>query len=167
MAFEGYSLRARQVIFVARHIAGRRGSALVHLDHVLLAVLYEDQGDISKALSGAPELQHLAALPVVELHDHFFPAQRASDLIRRLEDALPSADALPATAEIPMSPGVKKMLGVAGELAGRLGQSQVHPMHLLAAILAQGSSLGAALLLEAGLSQDKVAEAIPRFSQPP
>jgi hypothetical protein len=89
MAFEAYSERARQVIFIARHIAGRHGSALIHLDHLLLAIIHEDQGETSSVLSDAPELRHLPALSAAGLHKPYFPVSRAAELRRKLEEVCP------------------------------------------------------------------------------
>lgn len=163
MAFEAYSQRARQVIFIARHIAGRHGSSFIHVDHLLLALIYEDQGEVSNVLLDAPELQHLPALLPVGAHEHYFPATKASELTHRLEECLPKAEPLPSSADIPLSSEAKQALAIAGGLVTEFGQKYLDPVHILAGILKQGSGGGVALLRQAGVSDEQVMDAIRGF----
>jgi hypothetical protein len=51
--FEGYSVRARQVIFLSRIRAGQRGADSIVLDDMLAALIIEDQGKLPKVASEA------------------------------------------------------------------------------------------------------------------
>jgi hypothetical protein len=50
--FEGYSERARVVIIIARYRAGTDGCDQIDLDHLILALILEDQNRIEEALAG-------------------------------------------------------------------------------------------------------------------
>jgi len=160
MAFEGYSERARHVIFVARHIAGRYGSGTLDLNHVLVALIYEDQGDVWKPLSDVPELQGLSKRFPPQPDRSFFRSNVASRVLHKLEGALPRGKPLPSTTDIPMSSDLKATLGTAAGLRERFGQEQVEPLHILAAALANESNQGVAILRQAGITPEKVLDAI-------
>ncbi len=160
MVFDGYSERARSAIFVARYIAGRCGSNTIDLDHLLAALIHEDQGEIGEVLSDSPELRHVATRPISKPHEPFFPADLASDLLHTIEETLPRGRPLPSSTDIPMSPDLKPALGAAAGFLERVKHTQVEPLHLLAGVLAQGSSRAARILREAGISEGKVLAAI-------
>jgi hypothetical protein len=48
--FEPYSFRARRVIMLALHLAGYSGSDFIRTDHIILAMIYEDQDKLNEAL---------------------------------------------------------------------------------------------------------------------
>jgi len=102
-------------------------------------------------------------------HEHILPPELASVLMTRLRTILPRATPLPAQAEIPMSPLVKETLATASRLASEYGHNQIGPVHLLAALLRQRSSPGAALFRESGMSDQEVIKAmarLPRMANP-
>lgn len=160
MAFEGYSERAKHVIFVARHIAGRYGSSRLDLNHVLVALIYEDQGEVWKPLSDVPELQGLSKRFPAQAHRPYLPSDVASSVLHRLEGALPRGKPLPSSTDVPMSPDLKETLGTAAGLRERFGQEQVEPLHILAAALADESNPGVAILRQAGITPEKVLDAM-------
>jgi ATP-dependent Clp protease ATP-binding subunit ClpA len=60
-----------------------------------------------------------------------------------------------------MSPGLQHTLDSATALARELHHTQVQPLHLVAAILAEESSTLAEILREAGISKEAVIQALP------
>jgi ATP-dependent Clp protease ATP-binding subunit ClpA len=59
-----------------------------------------------------------------------------------------------------MSSSLERILNAATTLAGELQHSQVQPLHLVAAILAEESSEPADILKEAGISREAVIQAL-------
>jgi hypothetical protein len=49
--FDSYSLRAKQVLFLARLESGARGAEMLDLDDLLTGLIIEDQNVIPSALS--------------------------------------------------------------------------------------------------------------------
>jgi hypothetical protein len=155
--FEGhpevdYSERARQVVFLARWMAGKRGSSVIEMDDLIMALIKEDQGGFATTLSGIPQFQHFKAPP----HKAYIETALANDLLTKIDADLPRSETLPLDAEIPLSKQVKDALGKAGELSAQSGK-QIGPLHLLAAALsAPPPSKGINLLKEAGVTLTKV-----------
>jgi hypothetical protein len=55
--FEPFSERARRVVFFSRKVAGRRGASTIEAEHLIEALILEDQGDYAKLFPevSAPE----------------------------------------------------------------------------------------------------------------
>ena len=49
--FDGYSIRAKQVLFLARLESGARGAEMLDLDDLLTGLIIEDQNVIPSALA--------------------------------------------------------------------------------------------------------------------
>jgi hypothetical protein len=156
--FEVYSERANQVIFVARLKAGHRGADMLDVDDILVALIMEDQmmGKPVSELLGRP---YIHGFPFTA-HRPFFSPDVASDLLRRIEELLSRSKSVAQSAEMPISPGVKHIFDGASDLLDRSQRSKVEPLHLLAAALTDESSKGASILQQAGITREKVLEAI-------
>lgn len=149
----GYSERARQVFFLARWMSGQRGSNMVEMDDLVMALVKEDQGGFAATLSGIPQFQHFKAPP----HKAYLDADLANDLLRKIGAILPRSEPFPLDAEIPLSGAVKDALGKAGELSS--AGKQLEPLHLLAAVLStEEPSKGIGFVREAGITLTKVLE---------
>jgi ATP-dependent Clp protease ATP-binding subunit ClpA len=149
-----YSERARQVVFLARWMAGKRGSSVIEMDDLMTALIKEDQGGFATTLSEIPQFQHLKTPP----HKAYLQTALANDLLRKMDAVLPRSNPLPLDAEIPLSKQVKDVLGRAGELSAHSGKP-IEPLHLLAAALAAAPpSKGIDFLKEAGITLTKVLE---------
>jgi ATP-dependent Clp protease ATP-binding subunit ClpA len=57
---------------------------------------------------------------------------------------------------VPLSPSLERVFNSAKALQSRFKYSQIEPLHLLAAILAEVSSQGVRLLQRSGITREKV-----------
>lgn len=152
--FGGYSRRTRQVLFIARCKAREYGSNLLDVNHLLMGLIYEDIGELRSADSDARECLR----PIIR--KSFFSPEMGSDLIHKLEETLTHSNPLPPSSTIPMSKDVKQILAFACNLADRLKQKQVQPLHHLVAALTQNSFQASHLLQQAGITQEGVIAAV-------
>lgn len=167
--FGAFSLRATQVIFLARVRAGGEGAEKIDLDHLLAALIMEDQGMLFKALSGylglASETEIGRPAPIVpdpfESLRPFLPADLASDLLQEIQaSAVKGRQSVDSSTDMPTAAAVANTFKVAHDLAKELQQSQVEPLHLLAAALMEESGVGTAALRRAGITAEKVRDAM-------
>jgi ATP-dependent Clp protease ATP-binding subunit ClpA len=153
--FEPYSIRARRVIFVARHLAGRAGAHAIRTDHIILALIYEDQDRVQEALE-QPDLFLTSEEPAAA-RTAFFAPEVAAKLIQDFKTLIGTGEPLPTHVDMPLTLEAKRMLGSAHALAG---VKAVVPLHLLAAALGETDSSGNGLLREAGVEKEAVLKAI-------
>ena len=160
--FSLYSERARQVIFLARLVSGARGAEVIDLDDLIAALIVEDQNQI-------PALGMLGMtgqfLPATS-HHPFLPPNAASSLLENIKRCVPLSPAIPTSADMGLSPALKETLAAASDLKKRLRSKKLTPLHLLAALLA-GSYNRVQALQEAGITEEKVLDAIRRGDQQP
>lgn len=153
--FETFSERGRHVIFATRVKAGERGGDALDIADLLVGLILEDQGMLATAVF--PKLGGTTgALYRPSTHTPFFSSTQAQELLASLEKLLPQSQPVPTTAEIPISPSLKRAIDSAKALQTSLQHSAVEPLHLLAAALAEESSPGAQLLRDAGVTEEKV-----------
>lgn len=153
---DDFSTRARQITFAARFKAGERGAKMIDTDDFLVSLVLEDQGLLvksvfSKLFEGQGRIANM-----VEFHRPFFSSETAQDLLVSLEKDLPQSQSVALTAEVPLSPSLERVFNSAKALRSRFKHSQIEPLHLLAAILAEESSQGVRLLQGSGITQEKV-----------
>ena len=167
--FESFSERGRRVVFFSRRLAGQRGASAIEAEHVIEALILEDQGDYAKLLPerSAPG----TAVQVMRPHRLFFTAETAATIQRGLEALMPAnAQRLPESVDMPVSEtGQRVMLG-AKELSEelrrepatplRIQAGHVEPLHMLAAALSDDTSAVAAVLRQAGITKEAVMTAI-------
>jgi ATP-dependent Clp protease ATP-binding subunit ClpA len=178
--FEDFSERARRVIFFSRKVAGERGAAAIEVEHLIEALLLEDQADYAKmfpesAVPGAARM----ALPT---HRPFFTTEVAAEIQRRLEPLMPSkAQPLPGSVDMPVSDALAELFATAIKLGeelrseparpsrmqvghparpSRIQAGHVQPLHLLAAALSDETSATAEVLKQAGITKEAVIPAI-------
>jgi ATP-dependent Clp protease ATP-binding subunit ClpA len=166
--FESFSERARRVVFFSRKIAGRRGASAIEAEHLIEALILEDQGDYAMLF---PERSAGTAVQGMRSHRPFFTAETAAKIQRGLEPLMPgNAQGLPDSADIPVSEtGQRVMLG-AKELSeelrhepatpSRMQEAHVEPLHMLAAALSDDTSAVAGVLKQAGVTKEAVMKAI-------
>ena len=154
--FEFYSERARQILFVGRAESGARGAEMLDVDHLLVSLIMEDQNILSQAmLKLSPDSSQLPFEP----HTAFLPAEVAARLLAEIQDTLPRRQSISTAADMPISPALSLVLGVANDLQQKFQSKQVTPLHLLAAVLA-GSTKGVLSLRDAGITQETVIDAV-------
>jgi ATP-dependent Clp protease ATP-binding subunit ClpA len=153
--FEHFSNRSKMVIFLARKDAGSRGATALEPGDLLEAIINEDQGELAKRFVG-----HVTASGPIREPDPFFSAEVASKALLRLHNILPQQEPVTDSVDMTVSPSLQHILNAATTLAEELHHSQVQPLHLVAAILAEESSGPAEILREAGISKEAVIQAL-------
>jgi hypothetical protein len=162
--FETFSMRARRVVFAARLTAGQRGAATIEMGDLLLGVLLEDQDlEGSLLLSNIREGQRPAKLEPLPSHIPFFPLGATDKLRNRIEKLLSQSEAVARTAEIPLSPDLKRAFEEATHIQNTYHHKRIEPLHILAGVLTEESSQYVKLLQEIGITKEQV---LQRLSQP-
>jgi ATP-dependent Clp protease ATP-binding subunit ClpA len=154
--FEKFSQRARQVFFLARFTAGRRGAQAIELEDLLVSLMIEDQGRFEEAVSegrrgGTPVVQ-----PRTSPHNPFLVPEVADELLARLQALSPRSQPLPTSVEMPLSQASKNALPRADSLCNEMHHGSIEPLHLLAAGLENPQNKAALIVREAGMTSEKV-----------
>ena len=89
-------------------------------------------------------------------HVSFFSSGIAQALLSNLGKSLPQSQPVSLNTEIPLSPSLETVVNSAKPFQTRFGHQQIEPLHLLAATLKKASSQGIKLLLDSGITQEKV-----------
>ncbi len=154
--FERYSLRARQLIFLARYEAGRRGAQQIDIDDFLWAFVLEDQGHAVEF----PEFGRMHSQDTT--HKPFLSGDLAAKLQDQIKQVLARSTPPRATSDdMAMSSGLKRVLGNAAELAKSLEHKVIQPLHILAAAVGGDAvSPGVEAVRDSGVTQDAVLRAI-------
>jgi len=152
--FEQYSDRARAIVFVARYRSGKDGAAAMDTDHLIEAIIFEDQGKLADAL----DKENLLS-PIFEPKPHFFSEQFASELLMKIQQMLPHQDPIPTSVDMPVSADLARTFEVAKTLMEDLNHRQVEPLHLLAAALSEQSE-AAKFLSAVGVTSEHVLTAL-------
>ncbi len=143
--FEQYTQHARRVIFFSRYEASQFGSSLIEPEHLLLGLLRED-AELRKRVD----------------------SERTRALI---EAAMPPAQKISTTVDLPLAESAKKVLAYAAEEAERLSHRHFGTRHLLLGLLRADKSLAQDILHQSGFSlaetraemaAQKLTEADPR-----
>jgi ATP-dependent Clp protease ATP-binding subunit ClpA len=145
MDIERFTDRAKETLGAAQEILSRYSHNQLDADHILLALLERPDGVAPKVLAHIEadveairtELERaIARVPAVQVHG--------------------SGD----TAQIFVTPRVKKVFDLAWEEAQRLKDTYVANEHILIGIMREGQSEGAQILRRAGLDAERVYEAL-------
>ena len=153
--FDNFSMRARQVVFVARFKAGERGARTIEVDDLLAALVLEDQG-MSEEIFSSSFGDRDTFVNRTPSHLPFFSSETAEHLLARIKDILPQSDSVGMIEEIPLSPALNNVVGSAIAIQTQFQRSQIEPLLLLAAIVSQPSSECTELLNEFGITQEGV-----------
>jgi ATP-dependent Clp protease ATP-binding subunit ClpA len=158
--FDQYSDRARTIVFVTRYRSGKDGAPALDTDHLIEAIIFEDQGKLADALDEETLLS-----PVFEPKPHFFSAEIASELLLKIQQLLPGREPIPTSVDMPVSSDLKRIFAAATALVAELHQEQVEPLHLLAAAMSEQSE-ATKLLTAIGISRDQIIMALKAGSKP-
>ena len=154
---DAFSMRSRQVMFVARLKAGERGARMIEVEDLLAALVLEDQGMSEKIFSNSLGLGDGDALvSKVPSHLPFFPPEIAEHLLSRIKDMMPQSDPVGLTDEIPVSAALGSLFDSANQIHAQFQGSQIGPLLLLAAIATQPSTESTELLSECGITPESV-----------
>src|SRR5215469_6198609 len=156
---EHFSDRSKMVIFLTRKDAGKRGATALESGDLLEAIINEDQGELAKRFVGA-----MTRSGPIRAPEPFFSTEVASQVLLGLHNILPQHESLADSVDMPMSSSLERTLNAATTLAGELQHSQVQPLHLVAAILAEENSGPAEILREAGISREAVIQGLSEAS---
>jgi len=151
-----FSLRSRQIIFAARVKAGERGANMIDVDDLLVGWVLEDQGMLEKGLFPTVREGTFHFVNQDLLHIPFFSPQIANNLLAKIEGILPRSQSVGLSTDIPLSSALIHAFNSAEEIQTRFQHSQIEPLHVLAALLAEESSQGVKLLHDSEITQEKV-----------
>jgi hypothetical protein len=152
--FDSFSLRSTRIVFAARIKAGERGAGTIDIDDLLVGLVLEDQG-LEKGLFGNLQEGTVHFVNQAPLHAPFFSPEIANDFLAKIEGILPTSAPVGTSKEIPLSSAAVHAFNSAEEMQTRFRHSQIEPLHLLAALLAEESQ-GVMLLHDSGITQEKV-----------
>ena len=129
----GYTEKARRVIFYARYEASQWGESHIEVEHVLLGIFREDQPLMERYLQNSQAV--------------------LDDLRNRLEAVSYMRPKDHPAIDLPLSPGAHRVLRRAAEESERLQQGYIGTEHLLFGILNETESLASKVLREHGLQE--------------
>ena len=152
---ERFSHRSKMVVFLTRKDAGRRGANALEAGDLLKAIINEDQGELAKRFVGG-----FSQSGPIHAPEPFFSAELASNVLLRLHKLLPQSQPIADSVDMPMSSSLQHIMEAATTLARELEHTEVQPLHLVAAILAEETSGPAEILKEAGLSREAIIQAL-------
>lgn len=141
-------------MFVARYRSGKDGVSAIDLDHLIEAIILEDQGKLADALDEKEFLR-----PVFEKKAQFFSTEIASELVFKIQQLFQRLEPIPTSVDMPVTDDVKRTFTAASTLTAELNHKQVEPLHLLAAGLSERSD-ATKLLIAAGITRDDVIMAL-------
>jgi len=130
--FERYTEQARRVLFFARYEASQLGSLSIEADHLLLGLIRESKGIISRVFAGG---------------------RRSLEEVRvEIEKGTTFRERVATSVEMPFSPATKRVLQFAAQEADGLQHRHIGTEHLLLGILREEQSNAAKILKRQGLS---------------
>lgn len=157
-----YSQRAKQILFIARFKAGKDGTNAVDLQHLLEAIVIEDQGgqELSKLFGFDPTAQQIQGHTFEFTSTPFFSSEIASQLLTKIRALSSHSQPVATSQDLPISEDLLHALSIALELKRKFQTERVEPLHLLAAGLEDKSSKPTRIFLDAGITREMALEAI-------
>jgi len=147
MRFDRFTERAQEAAQRAAEIIQRYGHNQIDTEHILLALIEQPQGVI-------PQLLEILKVDANSLSDRL-------DYILRTS---PKANIFGGGAgQIFITPRVKRIIDLANEEANRLKDEYISTEHLFLAILSERNTPAARLLEGAGLTRDRVYDAVQQL----
>ncbi|MDW8328094.1 MAG: AAA family ATPase [Anaerolineales bacterium] len=144
MRFDRFTERAQDAAQRATEILQRYGHTQIDTEHLLLALLEQPEGVIP---------QILERLGV----DQDYIKRRLDDVLR----ASPRGAVYGGgTGQVFITPRVKRIVDLANDEAGRLRDEYISTEHIFLAILSERNTAVARILAEAGVTKDRVIEAV-------
>src|SRR5215510_5515794 len=143
--FDRFTERAQDAASRAYEILQRYGHNQVDTEHILLALLEQPEGVIPQVLDKISVDQNIIK-------------KRLDDVLR----ASPKGAAIygGGTGQVFITPRVKRIIDLANEEANRLKDEYISTEHIFLAILSERNTAVARILAEAGLTRDRVYDAI-------
>jgi len=171
--FANHSERARHVVLVALLESQQRGTDIIDVNDLIVALVIEDQDPNAVALF---EESPPGGVPLVSAHEPFLPPKVAVDVLVKMNGILPRSKSLPQTTEMQTSAAYDRVLDAAAKMPSEFQQSEVQirfgtpehppgmyqavvPLDLWAAALREPCE-ATKMLQEAGITEEKVLQTI-------
>ena len=123
----------------------------------MIALVAEDQGThgsmLSKFFGGGEGVESGFPTPT---HKQFFDPAVAASLLNNIEESIPHLEPIATSTEIPLSDGLSRVFGAAETFRIEFKHDEIEPLHLLAAVFNDESSVAVKELLKIGLTQEEV-----------
>ena len=147
MRFDRFTEKAQEAAMRAYEILQRYKHTQVDTEHVFLALLQQDGGAVPQIM------KQLEA-----------PAEEMVQKLERVLESMPRASQNPYgssnTAQVFITPRLKRVMDIAYEEAMRLKDEYISTEHILLAIASERNTPSATVLREAGITKERIAEAI-------
>ncbi len=147
MRFDRFTERAQEAAQRAAEIIQRYGHNQIDTEHILLALIEQPQGVIPQIL----EFLKVDANALAERLDYILRTSPKASIFGG------------GAGQIFITPRVKRVIDLANEEASKLKDEYISTEHLFLAILSEKNTPAARLLEGAGLSRDRVFEAIQQM----
>ncbi|HMK31326.1 MAG TPA: Clp protease N-terminal domain-containing protein [Terriglobales bacterium] len=145
--FHRYTEQARRVIFFGRYEASQTGSPEIDTEHLLLGLLREAPGLITRLLD-PEQFDHLGAE------------------LRKAAEVRFGGPKVPTSVDLPLAPGGKRVLVYAAEAAESLSHKHIGTEHLLLGLLREKDGLAATILNRYGIDADRVRSSVDEQARP-
>jgi ATP-dependent Clp protease ATP-binding subunit ClpC len=144
MRFDRFTERAQEAAQRAAEIIQRYGHNQIDTEHILLALIEQPQGVVPQIL----EILKVDAAALSERLDYILRTSPKANIFGG------------GAGQIFITPRVKRIIDLANEEANRLKDEYISTEHLFLAILSERNTPAARLLEGAGLTRDRVYEAV-------
>lgn len=147
MRFDRFTERAQEAAQRAAEIIQRYGHNQIDTEHILLALIEQPQGVISQIL----ETLKIEAASLTERLDYILRTSPKANIFGG------------GAGQIFITPRVKRIIDLANEEANRLKDEYISTEHIFLAILSERSTPAARLLEGAGVTRERVYDAIQQI----
>jgi ATP-dependent Clp protease ATP-binding subunit ClpC len=147
MRFDRFTERAQEAAQRAAEIIQRYGHNQIDTEHILLALIEQPDGVISQLL----EIMNVDPNNLTERLDYILRTSPKANIFGG------------GAGQIFITPRVKRIVDLANEEANRLKDEYISTEHLFLAVLSERSTPAARLLEGAGITKDRVQEAITQL----
>jgi ATP-dependent Clp protease ATP-binding subunit ClpC len=144
MRFDRFTERAQEAAQRAAEIIQRYGHTQIDTEHILLALIEQPEGAVTQIL----EILKVDAEALTERLDYILRTSPKANIFGG------------GAGQIFITPRVKRIIDLANEEANRLKDEYISTEHMFLAILSERSTPAARLLEGAGVTRDRVYEAI-------
>ncbi len=144
MRFDRFTERAQEAAQRAAEIIQRYGHNQIDTEHILLALIEQPEGVISQIL----EIMNVDSDMLTERLDYILRTSPKANIFGG------------GAGQIFITPRVKRIIDLANEEANRLKDEYISTEHIFLAILSERSTPAARLLEGAGVTKERVGEAI-------
>jgi ATP-dependent Clp protease ATP-binding subunit ClpC len=147
MRFDRFTERAQEAAQRAAEIIQRYGHNQIDTEHILLALIEQPQGVVPQIL----DLLKVDSAALVERLDYILRTSPKANIFGG------------GAGQIFITPRVKRIIDLANEEANRMKDEYISTEHIFLAILSERSTPAARLLEGAGVTRDRVYEAVQQI----